>query len=82
MLFCVAVFKRQCFVGHVHSSTVMRDAKKTFAKVMGEMMNREAGYGLKVLCVSHLYGPKTYIDKIKELVNPFFLLTAIMLIFA
>ena len=33
--------------------------------VMGEEENIGAGYGLKVTCVYHLYGPKVYIGKIK-----------------
>ena len=33
---------------------------------------RKAGYGLEVPCVFRLYGPKAYIDKIKELVEALF----------
>ena len=35
-------------------------------------MSREAAYGLEVSCVFRLYGPKAYIDKMKELVEALF----------
>jgi len=40
------------------------DINKAFAKVVGEKVNRGAGYGLE--CI---YQPKPYIDKMKELVH-------------
>ena len=39
---------------------------RTFAEVTGEKENRGAGYGLEIPCVYHPYGPKVYIDKMKE----------------
>ena len=63
-------------VGHVPfnlapsiSYFLKRDVNKAFAKVVGEKVNRGAGYGLEIPCVYHLYGPKPYIDKITELVD-------------
>ena len=34
-----------------------------FARVTG---NQGAGYGLEIRCVYELYGPKPYIDKLRE----------------
>jgi len=48
---------------------VMRNRNKVFTTVTWEMVSMEAGYGLEVLCVVHLYEPKVYIDKMKELVE-------------
>ena len=63
-------------VGHVPfnlapsiSNFLKRDINKVFAKVIGEKINRGAGYGLEIPCEYHLYGPKPYIDKMKELVD-------------
>ena len=41
---------------------------KAFAEVMGGKVNR-GGYGLEVPSVYRLYGPKVYIEKMRELVN-------------
>ena len=72
----VAVFKEEQVVGHVPfnlapsmSNFLKRDINKAFAQVVGEKVNRGAGYGLEIPCIYHLYGPKPYIDKMKELVN-------------
>ena len=46
-----------------------RDTNKAFAKVVGDKVNREAGYGLEILYVYSLYGPKPYVEKLKELVD-------------
>ena len=43
--------------------------KKAFAEVTGGKVNRGGGYGLEVPCVYRLYGPKVYIEKMRELVN-------------
>jgi len=51
------------FVGHILWS---------IATVAEEMLNREASYGLEVLYVFHLYGPKAYTDKTKELIGTTF----------
>ena len=72
----VAVFKEGQVVGHVpynlapsFSLFLKRDVNKAFAKVIGEKVNRGAGYGLEIPCEYHLYGPKPYIDKMKKLVD-------------
>ena len=31
-------------------------------------INRGAGYGLEIPCVYEFYGPKPYIDKLKEVI--------------
>ena len=56
----VAVFKEGQVVGHVpcpkYFTLLKRDIKKAFAKLVGEKVNRGAGYGLEIPCVYHLYG--------------------------
>ena len=63
-------------VGHVPFNSLpsislflKRDTNKAFAKVVGEKVNRGGDYGLEIPCIHHLYGPKPYIDKMKELVD-------------
>ena len=41
----------------------MRDMNKAFAVITGAKVNREAGYGLEVPCVYHLYGPTFILTK-------------------
>ena len=42
---------------------------KVFAEVVGAKVNRGAGYGLEMPCTYQLYGPKVYIDRMKEVVD-------------
>ena len=72
----VAVHKEATVVGHVpynlaprFSQFLLRDVNKAFAEVTGEKVNRGAGYGLEVPCIYRLYGPKVYIDRMKELID-------------
>ena len=69
----VAVFKEDQVVGHIPFNLALRFLRryinKAFAKVVGDKVNRGAGYGLEIPCIYHLYGPKPYIDKMKELVD-------------
>jgi len=44
-----------------------RETNKAFAKVLGDKVNRGAGYGLEI--PYSLYGPKPYAKKMKELVD-------------
>lgn len=71
----VAVMKEDVLVGHIPfnlapfiSAFLRRDTNSGFAKVVGEKVNRGAGYGLEIPCVYTLYGPKPYIDKMKALI--------------
>ena len=71
----VAVKKEGVIVGHVpfnlapcFSAFLRRETNSGFAKVVGDRVNRGAGYGLEIPCEYSLYGPKHYIDKLKELV--------------
>ena len=71
----VAVLKEEALVGHVPfnlapliSAFLRRDTNSGFAKVVGEKVNRGAGYGLEIPCVYTLHGPKPHIEKLKELV--------------
>ena len=72
----VGVFLEDVIVGHVprnlaprFSQFLRRDVNKAFAEVTGEKVNRGGGYGLEVPCVYRLYGPKVYLEKMKQLVN-------------
>ncbi len=72
----VAVFKDDAIVGHVPyniaprlSQFLRRDVNKAFAEVTGEKINRGAGYGLEIPCVYRLYGPKVYMDTMKEVIG-------------
>ena len=72
----VAIFKEDAVVGHVpyniaprFSQFLRRDVNKAFAEVTGEKVNRGAGYGQEIPCVYRLYGPKVYIDRMKELID-------------
>ena len=42
-----------------------RDVNKAFARVNGGKVNRGAGCGLEIPCVTQFYGPKPYIDKLR-----------------
>ena len=53
----VAVVKEDVMVGHIPfnlapfiSAFLSRDTNSGFAKVVGEMVNRGAGYGLEIPC--------------------------------
>ena len=74
--YAVAVLKDDLVVGHVpynltrHFSLFLkREVNKSFAEVKGEKINRGAGYGLEIPCVYCLFGPKIYVDKMKEVVD-------------
>ena len=72
----VGVFFEDVIVGHVphnlaqrFSQFLRRDVNKAFAEVTGAKVNRGGGYGLEVPCIYRLYGPKVYIEKMKQLVT-------------
>ena len=72
----VAVIKEGQTVGHVPfnlspiiSLFLRRDVNKAFARVTGGKVNRGAGYGLEIPCVYQFYGPKPYIDKLREVID-------------
>ena len=72
----VAVIKSSDIVGHVPynlaptlSQFLRRDFNKAVATVTGDRVNRGAGYGLEVLCIYRLYGPKAYLDKVREVLR-------------
>ena len=72
----VGVFLEDAIVGHVPhnlaprmSQFLQRDVNKAFAEVAGEKINRGGGYGLEIPCIYRLYGPRVYIEKMKELVD-------------
>jgi hypothetical protein len=43
---------------------LQRDVNKAFAEITGEKVNSRGGYGLRS---PGLYGPKVYIDRMKEM---------------
>ena len=69
-----AVYYDNDVVGHIPynlapkvSAFLKRDVDKGFAEITG--MNHGAGYGLEVTCVYRLYGPKVYVNKLKEFID-------------
>ncbi len=65
----VAIMKENVVVGHVPynlassmSHFLGREFNKAFAVVVGDKVNRGAGYGLEIPCIYRLYGPKKYIN--------------------
>ena len=69
----VAIYEEHSVVGHVPynlapylSRFLARDVNKVFAEVMGEKVNRGAGYGLEIPYVYRICGTKTYVDKMKN----------------
>ena len=74
--FAVAIKRTGSVVGHLPfnlaplaSAFLRRDINKGLVGVTGPKINRGAGYGLEVPCTYHFYGPKSFIDKLKELVE-------------
>ena len=72
----VAVYLEDVVVGHVPHNIAGRHDFHDFCygmltkEVTGQKINSGAGYGLEVpSCVSRLYGPKVYIQRINELVS-------------
>ena len=72
----VAVYFDNHIVGHVPynlapkvSAFLKREVNKGFAEVSGGKVNRGAGYGLEVPCTYRLYGPKIYVDVMKEFID-------------
>ena len=63
-------------VGHVPfnfakpiSLFLQRELNDGRVEVTREKINRGAGYGLELPCVYRLYGPKLYVNKLKELIE-------------
>ena len=74
--FAVALKRTGSVVGHVPfnlaplaSAFLRRDVNKGLVEVTGPKINRGAGYGLEVPCLYNFYGAKSFIDKLKELVE-------------
>ena len=74
--FAVAVINGSVVVGHLPyniaptvSHFLKRSVNKGMVEVTGRRINRGAGYGMEILRKYRLYGPKGYIDKLKELIT-------------
>ena len=73
----VAVMKSgDTVVGHIpynlaplFSNFLAREFNKETVYITGERTNRGAGYGLEVPCVYRLYGPKAFVDHLKQKVE-------------
>ena len=72
----VAVLREDQTVGHVPfnissviSQFLRREGNQGFAEVTGDKVNRGAGYGLEIPCTYKLYGPRLYIQRLKEIVK-------------
>ena len=46
-----------------------RTVNKGSLEVMGQRINRGAGYGVEIPCKYRLYGPKVYVEKLRKIVN-------------
>ena len=51
------------------SRFLRRDVNMAFAKVTGGKINRGADYGLEITCIYQFYGPREYINKMKEITD-------------
>ena len=63
-------------VGHIpynlaplFSHFLAREFNKGSVYITGERTNRGAGYGLEVPCIYRLYGPKAFVDRLKQKVE-------------
>ena len=72
----VAVCLETTIVGHAPfnlsaslSHYLRWEVNKAFAEVTGTALNRGGGYGMEVPCKYRLYGPKPYIQKMKQIVD-------------
>ena len=73
-----AVYYENQVVGHVPynlAPTVsaflrsLRCKQRLCTEVTGDKVNRGAGYGLEIPCTYRLYGPKPYVDWMKDIVG-------------
>ena len=67
-------FMKRTILGQLYHSPYLsrflaRDVNKAVAEVTGEIVNSGAGYGLEIPCVYRVYGPKTYVIKLKKLTD-------------
>ena len=72
----VAVLKSGRVVGHapknlapVFSPFLRRSCNKAVVQITGERVNRGAGYGLEAPCVYCLFGPDTFLQRVRELLR-------------
>ena len=70
----MAVIKDSCVVGlvpRIVSPIVFfflgKDGSIGFSEVTATMVNRTAGFGLKIPCVYRFYGHQAYIERLKNL---------------
>ena len=66
----VAFLALRLLLEAVISLFLKRDVNKAFARVTGSKINRGAGYGLEIPYVYEFYGPRPYIDKLREVILP------------
>ena len=68
-----AVYYENQVVGHVPynlAPTVFAFLRRDVNKqVTGDKVNRGAGYGLEIPCTYRFYGPKPYVDRMKDIVE-------------
>ena len=51
------------------SRFLKRDVNIAYAIVTAGKINRGAGYGLEIPCIYRVYGPREYIDQMKEIID-------------
>ena len=72
----LSVPKEDQIVGHIPFNlspillfhSLKRDVNKAFARVTRSKINGGAGYSLEIPCIYEFYGPKPYIDKLREVI--------------
>ena len=57
------------YLAPVASAFLRRGVNKGLVEVTGTKVNRGAGYGLEIPCKYHFYGSKSFIDKLKQVVE-------------
>lgn len=72
----VCVQKERHVVGHVPRNMAPllfyfldRDVNKGFAEVTAVPLNHGAGMGMEVPCVFRLYGPESYVKRLKDMIR-------------
>ena len=56
-------------LARVISQFLKRDCNKGVVQITGKQVNRGGGFGLEAPCIFRLYGPESYLRRLKELVD-------------
>ena len=56
-------------LARVISQFLKQDCNKGVVQITGKQVNRGGGFGLEAPCIFRLYGPESYLRRLKELVD-------------